>query len=164
VNRSKAVTLIELVIVIVVVGIIASASSFYLREVINTWNYLSFRDEVVSVSRQALFRMDRDIRQVNNSSSVFAASGTVLNFTDTQGRSISYTFSGTNVTRNGQVLVSGVKAFNFSYYNRTNGLIASPIVAPGATNICRIRVNMTVESRSQNKTVGISVYPRNIAE
>ena len=160
----KAVTLIELVIVIVVVGVIAAAGSLYVREIIDMWSYLSFRDEVVSASRQALFRMDRDIRRVNNGTSVRVATAAVLNFSDTQGRDINYSFSGRNLTRNAQVLVSGVSAFNFSYLNETNVLIPSPDVFPSQTDIRRVRINMTVESRGQSKTVGIMVYPRNIEQ
>jgi len=161
-NSTKAVTLIELITVIVIVGILTGISSLYIRETVNLWRFLSFRNEVISQGRLALMRMSREIRQMRDADSLAAASAWQLQFTDTKSTSISYQVSGNNLLRNTDILAAGVNNFTFSYYNKTNQLITTPLVAPTATDVYRIDINATFQSGTQSKTIKTKVYPRNL--
>ena len=52
----KGVTLIELIVVMMVVGILTAASSMYIKETVDLWRFLNFRSEVVSQGRMALMK------------------------------------------------------------------------------------------------------------
>lgn len=161
-NSIKAVTLIELITVIVIVGILTGISSLYIKETVNLWRFLSFRNEVISQGRLALMRMSREIRQMRDADSLTTANAQQFQFTDTTSASISYQLSGNNVLRNADILATGVSNFTFTYYNKTNQLIMTPLVAPSATDAYRIDINATFQSGTQSKTIKTKVYPRNL--
>jgi prepilin-type N-terminal cleavage/methylation domain-containing protein len=62
--RRKAVTLIELIVVIIVAGMLAAGAASFIRSVIDAWRFESFRSDVVSLSRLALVRMTREVRDI----------------------------------------------------------------------------------------------------
>jgi prepilin-type N-terminal cleavage/methylation domain-containing protein len=164
-KNDRAVTLIELAMVIVIVGVLAGVSSMYIRETINLWRFLTFRSEVVAQGRLALIRMDREIRQVKDKNSISTASATQFQFTDISDNSINFYLSGNNLMRklnalNPDVLASDVTVLNFKYYGRDNSELARPVA--DTTQIYRIGIELTVESGGQSNTLKSQVYPRNI--
>ena len=162
-NAESGLTLVEIVMVIVIVGILAGGSMLYIRQIIELWDFTSFRSEIVAQGRVALGRMSRDIRQIRNSTSVFYANGTRLQFNDTDNVSINYYLSNNiNLMRNNDILAEGVSSLVFSYYNQTNQIIANPLVRPQETDIRRINIKLNIFSGDQNKTLETQIYPRNI--
>jgi len=160
--RKSGLTLIELVMTISIVGILVSGSMFYIKQVIDLWDFVSFRNEIVSDGRMALNRMSREIRQINNSTSVLYANITRFRFTDINNGTIDYYFSSPNLIRNNDTLASGVSNLNLTYYNLTNQPIANPLISPQATDIRRIKIRLNMFSGNQNKTFETQVYPRNL--
>jgi prepilin-type N-terminal cleavage/methylation domain-containing protein len=159
-QKKKGLTLIEMVMTIVIVGVLAGGSMLYIRQVIYLWDFISFRSEVVSQARLSLGRMSRDIRQIRDANSIILANSTRLQFNDINNLNINYYWANNSLTRNSDVLSSGVSSFNFTYYNLTNFQIAIPLVSPQATNIRRINIRMNVVSGNQNKTLETQVWPR----
>jgi prepilin-type N-terminal cleavage/methylation domain-containing protein len=159
---SKGLTIIELIMVITIVGILTAVSSLYIKETIDLWLFLSFRSEAVAQGRAALLRMEREIRQIKNDVSVYTAEPTRFRFDDINNLNIDYQLSGSNLTRNADILASGVSALAFTYYDNNNQVIANPDVSPNPTNIKRININVTAQSGAQSKTLNTQVYPRNL--
>jgi hypothetical protein len=60
----KAVTLIELIIVILITGVVMVGLASYLTQAVATWDFLSYRSDVVNEVRLGLVRMGRDIRDL----------------------------------------------------------------------------------------------------
>jgi len=147
---------------IVIVGVLAGGSMFYIRQVIDLWDFMSFRSEIVSQGRMALMRMSREIRQIRNSTSVFYANSTRFRFGDVNDVNIDYNFSVSNLTRNTDIQASGVRNVTFTYYNQTSQQIAVPLVSPQATDIKRIKIRLDMFSGNQNKTLETQVWPRNL--
>jgi prepilin-type N-terminal cleavage/methylation domain-containing protein len=160
----RGVTIIELVMVIVIVGILAGVSSGYINQVIATWQTVSFRMDTVSQMRIALDRMSREMRQINNTTSVLAATSNAFRFNSSDGSTITYNVSGTDLLRNNTVLATGVTRLAFSYYNVTGGLLANPDVSPDSTDIRHITVELEVRSGGQNKNMTLQVFPRNLGD
>ena len=158
------VTIIELVMVIVIVGILARLSAGYINQVVSTWQMVSFRMETVSQMRGALDRMSREIRQRKNATSVLTPTANALRFNATDNTTITYNVSGTDLLRNNTVLASGVTRLGFTYYNATGGLLANPDVSPDPTDIRRITVELEAQSAGQNKTLAAQVFPRNLGD
>lgn len=161
-QKIKAVTIIELVMVIVIVGILAGVSSMYIKETIDLWSFLTFRNEVVSGGRMALARMGREIRQIKDDLSVYTATASEFEFDDINSNRINYRLAGNNLMRNSDILVSGVNSFTFTYYNKDNQVITTPEVSPDQTDIYRIDITFQIQSGDQAKTLGLQIYPRNL--
>lgn len=168
----KGITLIELIMVIMIVGILTSVSSMYIKETIDLWRFLSFRSELVSVGRMALARMTREIRQVRDDLSVYIAEGSRFQFDDVNGNNITYSradascnydINGGYLCRNNNILTSGVNSLTFTYYNESNQDITAqpPLVSPEQTDIYRIELTLQIQSGTQTKTLKSQVFPRN---
>lgn len=160
----KGVTLIELVMVIVITGILAGLGAMYISEVVDSWNTVSYRSETVAQTRSAMGRMSRRIRSVKNTTAVTAASAGRLQFVASDGAATNYNLSGGSLLENNAVLATGVAKLNFTYYNATGGNIISPLVAPDETDIRGIGVSLEIVSPVKNKTLNITVYPRNLGD
>jgi len=161
-TRRRGVTLIELVVVIVLVGILTGLGSLYLKEVIDLWNFVSFRSEAVSTTRVAVTRMLRQMRQVRNDTSVTFANATRFQFTDKSGAVVNFNLSGTTLLCNNNILAEGVRNLSFTYMDNSGTLLLNPAVSPLATNIRLIRIGLTVQAGTQSKTISVQVAPRNL--
>ena len=161
-KKSPGLTLIETVMTIAIVGILAGGGMFYIRQVIDLWDFISFRSEIVSQGRMALMRMSREIRQIRNSTSVFNANSTRLRFGDVNDVTVDYNFSGSSLMRNSDTQASGVRNVTFTYYNQTSQQITVPLVSPQATDIKRVKIRLDMFSGNQNKTLETQVWPRNL--
>lgn len=165
----KGVTIIELVVVIVIVGVLVGVSSMYIKGVIDTWQFVSFRNDLASVGKMAIIRMDREIREIKDASSVYVAGSAQFRFHDTGGNDIQFQWVSDpdpsvkgSIMRNSDILVKGVESLTFSYYDKDNNLLASPAVNPSQTNIKRISVTFKILSGSQAKILSSQVFPRNL--
>ena len=161
-NTKKAVTIIELIMVIMIVGILTTVSSMYIKETIKLWQFLNSRNEDIAQERISLLRMTRDIRQLKNSTSVNIATSTRFQFVDMNSNTIDYQLSGSNLMRNSDAIAIGITGLSFTYYNSSNATITTPTVAPSATDIYRIQIQLTAQSGTQSKTLKTKVYPRNL--
>ena len=167
--QKKGVTLIELVIVIIIVGVLTGVSALYAREIVDLWRFINFRSEIVSQGRAALMRMEREIRQIGGKASVYAAGSSQLRFHDIYGNDIQYQWLSDPdpsvkgaIMRNGDILVKGVKSLVFTYYDQDNNPIASPPVSPSDTTIKRIGVTFVMLAGDQEKTLSAQIFPRNL--
>lgn len=161
-DGGEGVTLIELVMVITVVGILTGVSSMYIKETIGLWRFLSFRSEAVAQGRLALLRVEREVRQIQNDTSVRIAEASRFQFDDMGATTITFELSADNLLLNSDILAGGVSDLTFAYYDSSGLEIAAPDVFPSPTNIRRIDISFTIGSGGQNKTLTTRVYPRNL--
>lgn len=162
--RRSGVTLMELVLVMGVVAVLASLSSVYIREVINLWNFVSFRNEVVAQGRTAMMRMTREMRQVSNQSAVLSANATCFRFVTAGNDTIEYNLSGTYLMRNTNIMAAGVSKLGFVYYNNQSAALSSPKVSPQTTDIRSINATMELTSGKQSKSFTARIFPRNLGD
>ena len=159
----KGLTLIELVMTIVIVGILLGVLMFSIKGIMGLWDFWSFRSEIVSQGRVAVMRMAREIRQVKNETAIFIADRSRIQFNDTNNQTIDYSLVSSNLIRNNNVLASGISNLTFIYYNITNAeLTPLPLNAASRLEIYMIGLGLTIVSGDQNKTLATRVYPRNL--
>jgi len=143
-----------MVVVIMIIGITASIIGAMLLGTVNAWTFKFNRNDILWDGRLALDRITREIRTVKDSTSVTTASAAQFRFTDTANKDITYSLSSTNLNRteNGtaNLLAESVSAMSFTYYNAAGIAIPSPAVSPSATNIRRVRINLTLTKNGQN--------------
>ena len=176
---AKAVTIIELIMAMVIIGVLAGVSSMYIKQVVDLWQFLNFRSESTAQLRAALIRMDRERRQIVDSASINEADLSRLNFTalDLNGDGnndavIFYRNSGNNELRRvfnnnnsgtGDILADNISGLVFTYYDSNNAqLTPLPLSSANRAKIKRITLRLTAQSGSQSKSLTSRVYPRNL--
>ncbi len=168
---AKAVTLIELIMVITIVGILTTAASMYIKETIDLWRFLTFRSEATAQARTALIRMAREIRQLKNNASIATADASRFRFTaldlnddtlddivefyrDAANNELRRIFNDTPAL--GDILANSITGLIFTYYNAAGGVPAT------LSDIYRINIELKINSGGQAKTLNVQVYPRNL--
>ena len=158
--RQPGFTLVELVVVMVVLGIVASMGAMVLRDGI--LGYLRGR-EMTSADwqgRLALERITRELRDVAspNYSNIAATScGTsTFAFSDITATPISYTQGTSTLARNGQPLADSVTGLRFYCLTST--------VQPTTTlsDVYYVTVSMIVTTANTSATYRSMVKPRNL--
>ena len=159
--RQLGFTLIELIVVIVVLGTIASMGAVVLRD--GMLGYLRGR-EITSADwqgRLALERMTRELRDVApslggtvNIANTSCNSSTFA-FSDIEAAPISYTQSTTTLLRNGQPLADNVTGLRF-YCLQSDGQTYSTI--PSA--VYYVTISMVVSTPNSSSAYRSTVRPR----
>ncbi len=152
-------SLVELIVVIVILGTVASMGAIVVRD--GMLGYLRGR-EITSADwqgRLALERITRDLRDVaspNYSSIAATACGSsTFAFSDIFAMPISYTQSTTTLMRNGQPLADNITGLSFSCL-QSDGLTYSS--TPSAAYY--ISVSMVVSTTNTSATYRSTVKPR----
>ena len=158
-------TLVELVIVIAIVGIMAGAVGYILLGAVDAWTFKAKRNDILWDGRMAINRMVREIREIKNLTSVTTASSSQFRFTNVNNNSITYSLSGADLNRTkdgtANILAQNVSSLSFTYYDSSGAGIATPTVSPSATNIRRVRINLTLTNGGQNFYAQSDSMPRN---
>lgn len=152
-------TLVEMVITIVVIGIIAGISAMLILQAMRGYSDQDVRADLTNQARLAIERMAREIREARDCTATditTMAPGT-LAFVDNTGTAITYTTSGTDLTRNGTALASSVSGLTFSYLRRGG----PPDVSAGsAAQVWNVDVALTVSRSGETHIHRIRVHPR----
>ena len=158
--RQLGFSLVELIVVIVVLGIVASMGAVVVRDGI--LGYLRGR-EITSADwqgRLALERITRELRGIAspNYSNIAATScgSSTFGFSDFTANPISYTQSTGTLTRNGQPLADSVTGLRFYCLTST--------VQPTTTlsDVYYVTVSMVVSTANTSATYRSTVRPRNL--
>jgi len=103
-------TLIETIIVIVIVGIIASLGAVIMMQGISPYTSIMARNDMHYQARLAVERIAREARTIRSCADITAPtnpSGT-LQFTDTSGTVVTFSVAGETLLRGGDVLATGI--------------------------------------------------------
>ena len=165
--KTKGFTLVETILTLALLSIVFCIGIAAMYSGIDTWGFFTQRKEILADGRMAMDRMCRQIRMIRNDTSVTTANSTTFRFTDGNNNDIMFTISAAaiNLTQNGttNALVSGVNSLTFTYYDANGSVIATPVVAPSATNIRRLRIAVSL-SKGTSGTFNMQsdVWPRNL--
>jgi len=162
-RKRSGVTLIELVVVIAIAGILAYASSAYIKQVVDLWGILSFSTETVTQGKDAVYRMVREIREVKNDTCVYVANAGEFKFLNTTGSSIDFYLANNTLMRNSDILAKNINNLAFIYYNETSAVISAPLISPYGTDIRRIVIAVGVRDGQLSKNITEQAVPRNLA-
>ncbi|MFH1768902.1 MAG: type II secretion system protein [Candidatus Omnitrophota bacterium] len=122
----KAVTLIELVFVIVLVGILAGIFSVVLVQIIDNYSLVESRQDIMTQMKMATDWIVKDIREIDNDGKdpeVSQACATAITFIKVDSESVAYVLSGNQILRNGNVLCEGVTTLQFNYRDQGNNVL-----------------------------------------
>jgi prepilin-type N-terminal cleavage/methylation domain-containing protein len=150
-------TLVELIVVMVVLGIVASMGAIVIRD--GMLGYLRGREitSADSQARLALERITRELRDIAAPSSSGISScggGSTFSFSDINGLSVTYTLSSVTLLRNTQPLADNVTGLNFSCL--TSAVQATTL--PSAAYY--VSFSMVTATTNSNATYRSTVKPR----
>jgi prepilin-type N-terminal cleavage/methylation domain-containing protein len=153
--RERGFSLIEMILVIVIVGIIATVGA----QLMGTGFQLYFtgRDtlNVDAQARLALERMTRELRTVRPATGLTLAPATEVNFTDVDGTAVRYYLNAGDLMRNTQVLAGGVSGLGAVYTDSSGAVTAVP------AQVLYISIQFTVTQGGMSSPYRATVSPRN---
>ncbi len=172
-KNERGVTLIEMVVSIVLIGIIGAAAAQVLLSSSRSTLTANLVREATQVNRLAMDRMIREIRNVDGNRCISnATTATTFSFVDGQNNAIAYTWAGAGspLMRNADLLVNNVSSLTFTYFNNASPPVAvaptgcaTPCAATcAATNIWSIEVDMTTQSGTETMRLRSLVHPRSL--
>ncbi|MFT5051543.1 MAG: prepilin-type N-terminal cleavage/methylation domain-containing protein [Chlamydiales bacterium] len=147
-------TLMEMVLVMVIMSTIGLVSSYAIVESMKTYALVAPSIDASYQARLASERLRRDIRELISTDTVSSMTATGLTFDDGTGTTIAYTFSGSDLLRNGDLLATGMSAFAFAY-RKSDGTLAS-----AAVELHLIEVDFTVRVAGKDHRLRTAVFPR----
>ena len=165
----KAVTLIELVIVIILVGIVTVGLGDFILQVVKTYQFIDFRNEIAQEGKKGLDWMVRDIREIKDSDSINTADVSHLDFDNTRSQTIDLSLSGTEIYRsidggkNKYPLCDYVEKLEFEYRDSDNNVLSPlPLSAGQRKEIKSIKVNIVLNKHNREINFFSVVFPRNL--
>jgi len=152
-------TLIEMIMVIVITGLIASLAGIMLHHGVRAYVLSGELTEIDWQGRLALERLLRDLRRLRSATpaDLTMSPADRITFVDRDNQTISYALSGATLTRNGQPLADGVGALNFDYL-RNDG----KTTAAAAGEVFYISVSFTISQGDSSRNLRGTVFPRSL--
>ncbi len=167
--NNKGFTLVELVMVTVIVAIVAFIVGDSLYMGIKGYLTAEDRVEAVEKGRAAMERIERETRNSILFSNA-ASNATILCFNDVYGKTTSFRYSGTQITRQeiagglggcpgagGNVLADDIAAFAFSYIQ--NSGVSNTTIYDSTR---RIGITLTSTSDAESIELESEAYPVNV--
>jgi prepilin-type N-terminal cleavage/methylation domain-containing protein len=172
--NQKGMTLIELVITIVIMGVVAGVVIPIFMITIEAYELKIQREDIREQSAFVMAKMPREIRRIRSMKDVLTASSSVLEFVNIDGDTLRYRLVGDELMRqlNGgteQVFADKVSALSFDYFYFSDGdvqtSIASPMTGSGtATDIQMIEVGIEFTNGNHTLDVMTQVRPFNFIQ
>ena len=164
-SRRNGITLIELVIGMVLMGIVALVVANALSTGVKGNLVTDNRKEGLDQARVAMERMTREIRNLRSSSDISAATATTFTFVDTSGASISFALSVGNLNRNADTLATGISnnppLSGIFKYVLTDGSEIEDATG-SLTLIKRIKIDFKATAGTESVSLQSEVWPRNL--
>jgi prepilin-type N-terminal cleavage/methylation domain-containing protein len=161
-------SLAELTIVIVVVSVAAFLFAGMFLEAVRSYQYVDAEKGMLQEARYAEERIARELKRVQNNTSITAATARTFTFVDRDAATVSVSWSGVKgapllYTKNGtaQELCSGVDSLAFAYW-KADGSAAVPVVAPSATDIWRVTVFLRLANGTQTVSAMTASFVRSL--
>ena len=155
-KKMRAVTLRELIIVIVLIGIVAGILGTILRQISSTYLMQKQVTEAGWQARLALFRMERELTEATSLTG--STSSTVLSFVSPQDNAtVNYSRTGTILYRGNYPIVRNVSAFT------VGGLNKSFVATSTVSEMHCVTLALTITYEQNTIPLSTTVCPRNLA-
>lgn len=155
-KKQGGVTLIEIIVVIVILSIIISVGGVLMG--FGFKGGFASKDSIYasSIGRVAIERMSHDILNARSATAAdLTANANSIFFVMVDGKSVTYSLTGTDLMRNTKTLADYISALSFTY------LDDSFLATTTATSVRCVVINMTINYQNNNTNLTTTVCPRN---
>jgi prepilin-type N-terminal cleavage/methylation domain-containing protein len=164
--HSKGFTLIEIIIVIVLVGILATIAATIIMQGVRAYSGGESRSNAHYQARFAVERMSREIRLMRSSTvtDIPTMTGTTLRYTDINGLQMGFRLNAGNIERtedNGAswqtlaIKITGPGGTIFTYLDNTGAAAAAP------ASLWLVQIQFTATQDAESINMHTAVHPRN---
>lgn len=150
-KKSAGFTLMEMIIVMVILGIVASIAAPLIFNAARASALEYDFANTISQGQNASTQMTLALRNLNNIDTMTASS---LSFTDNSGNSVSYSLSNGNLLQDNNTLAQNATNLSFAYYNSNLSSTASP------DDVRYISYTFVINNDNQSHTFTNTVYLR----
>ncbi len=105
----QGITLVEAVLVVLLVGIIAVAIAFYIREGVDAWRFLSGQKNMALSTRAAVKRVVRELKRAKKNVNITTHATKEITFLDIYDNTVTFSQEGTVLYRNSDVLLGNLQ-------------------------------------------------------
>lgn len=159
VKKKKGMTLIELAIVLVVVGILVGTVTPFFKVSIDSYFTVRTQKDLLQAARIGLNRMMSELRQLEGSLDITYGSSTRIDFDySILGENITYDFYNGQVIREGQKLIGNVQNFIIRYYTPDGTEKSTPF--GWDSDVWRIQIEMEVGTEGKSLQIRGQSSPR----
>jgi prepilin-type N-terminal cleavage/methylation domain-containing protein len=156
--RQAGFTLIEIIIAMVVTGVIFTVFALIINTAMQSWAFMRDQKSVAAEARSAMQRMVREIRRTRDGSGITTLEAADYGFVDVDGGNIEYAQSGTDLQRNGVVMLENLDTGGLSFvYLDGSGVettvegevrcVRISLVAEDGGNRVRLRASAGIRNR-----------------
>jgi prepilin-type N-terminal cleavage/methylation domain-containing protein len=151
-------SLIELVLTLLILGIIAAVVSQYALQGIRSYSGEQDRGDAHAQARLAAERLAREVRAIRSATAadIPIMAATDLQFTDSLGQTIRFTWAANVLARNGQTLAVNVTSFAFTFL-QADGATAAAVPA----DLWFVQIALTAAQGATSLPLRVRVHPRN---
>ena len=153
-KKQRGVTLIELIVVIIVMGIIIAGSADLLLQGFKSYAVGSIYINSDWQATVAMERMSRELHSMPSQNYIATALANRIVFTDVNGSLIDYKIVGSSLMRNNQVLADYVQNMTISYFDQ-NGATTTVI---GAIRYINIVLTIAYGNKSVSFTNAVNLW------
>ena len=150
-------SLVELVMVIAIAGVVSLVPAQVLLDSMKVYSRTAPRIQAAYQSGLAVERMKRDFRDLASYDSISVMTSSSLTFDDSDGTA-AYALSGSDLTRNGDLIASNVSALTLTYRDEDGANTTT------ATEIRLLEIDLTVTMSGQPYRSMATVFPRDPTE
>lgn len=159
VNRKKGMTLIELTIVLVLVGILVGTVTPFFKVSIDSYLNVRAQKSLLQSARIGLNRMMLELRQIEGALDITYGSPIRIDFDDPiLGENITYSYYEGKLRREDEKLVENVQSFIIRYYTADGTQKSTPF--GWDSDVWRIQIVMEVGTESKSLQIRGQSSPR----
>ena len=160
IKKTDGVSLVEITVTIVLIGIIAGVTARMLVTGAGAFNSVSSRNDVLHSNRISMEMLMKDLRAIKSKNHILTATSSQLIFININDEQINYSFSNGTLYRNSNMNVEGLSAFQITYYDDNGNVINSPVSTP--SDIWDINISMDATVDGLPFHLNSKMHPRNI--
>lgn len=156
-RRQSGFTLIEMIMVIVILGIVATVAGQMLAASFYSYLAAEALSEADGQAHVAMARLQRELQHIRSTADLATMGASQISYTAMDGTAVTINQAGTQLQRNGQPLAEGIGALSFTYLQAD-----AQAVATAAADVRYVAVAMTQTHKGVNRSLAALVYARNL--
>ena len=105
----KGVTLVEMVLMVILIGLLFFVFSFYIQESFAAWEFLSGQKSMSLSTRSALNRLSKELKRCQQNTNILTHTSQEVRFLDIDSNQVTFFQSGSDLMRNSDVLLDDLQ-------------------------------------------------------
>lgn len=158
--REKGVSLVELMVAVVLIGVIAAVTARMLVIGAGAYDSVNARNKMLQANRISFEILMKDLRSIKSKNNIILANDAQIIFNNLNNEQVNYSYTNGSLFRNSNLIVEGLSNFQFGYFDENGDALTCPVSIPSQIWAIEFAVDAIVNSKPfhlENR-----LHPRNI--